>query len=248
MLPLGVKTTKTNLPDPFVVPPCDAQIQTLYEDEYLLVIDKPTGLLSLSGKNPLNQDSVHYRLVQDYPTATMVHRLDFGTSGLMVVALSKSVNAHLTKQFQARSILKTYTATLLGDLADDEGTINAPIAKAEFPYQKVCFDTGKTAQSHFRVVARVEDSASGLKTTQVLFTPRTGRTHQLRVHSQEIGHPIIGCDLYPLIIDGVNSQFLANRLMLHACSLEFEHPVSGECLRAERYSGFDLPINESPRL
>lgn len=97
---------KPTLYDPFIAPLCTETIQILYEDEYLLVIEKPTGLLSLSGKNPLNKDSVHYRLVQNYPTATMVHRLDFGTSGLMVVALNKAVNGELTKQFQERSVVK----------------------------------------------------------------------------------------------------------------------------------------------
>ena len=104
---------KPTLYDPFIAPLCTETIQILYEDEYLLVIEKPTGLLSLSGKNPLNKDSVHYRLVQNYPTATMVHRLDFGTSGLMVVALNKAVNGELTKQFQERSVVKNYIATLL---------------------------------------------------------------------------------------------------------------------------------------
>jgi len=97
-----------------------------------LVINKPSGLLSLSGKNPLNKDSVHYRLVQDFPTATMVHRLDFGTSGIMVIALNKQVNAHLTKQFQARVVTKTYVATLYGHLAHGSGVIDAPIARGEF--------------------------------------------------------------------------------------------------------------------
>ena len=226
-----MKNNSAPLTDHFIAPPCHEQIRILHEDQHLLVIDKPTGLLSLSGKNPLNKDSVHYRLVQDYPSASMVHRLDFGTSGVMVVALDKAVNAHLTKQFQARSVIKKYVATLLGQLADDEGDIDAPLAKAEFPYQKVCVETGKPAQSHYQVLQRLEDPASGTSTTRVLFTPLTGRTHQLRVHSREIGHPIIGCDLYGLTIDGVNSQTLADRLMLHASSLEFEHPVTGERLR-----------------
>ena len=218
--------------DEFIAPARNEQIKTLHEDASLLVIEKPSGLLSLSGKNPLNKDSVHYRLVQDYPTATMVHRLDFGTSGLMVVALNKTVNAHLTKQFQARSVVKEYLATLLGHLRNDEGVIDAPIAKAEFPYQKVCFKTGKSAQSHYQVLERIE-SVNGIQITRVLFTPLTGRTHQLRVHSHEIGHPIIGCDLYGSIINGVDSQRLAKRLMLHASSLAFNHPVTEQRLRLD---------------
>lgn len=228
-----MKKIKPALPDDFIAPPCHEQIDILYADKSILIINKPSGLLSLSGKNPLNKDSVHYRVVQDYPTATMVHRLDFGTSGVMVLALNKSVNGHLTKQFQARSVLKTYVAILLGDLVDDEGVIEAPLAKAEFPYQKVCYETGKTAQSHYQVLERLHDAVTGVKTTRVLFTPLTGRTHQLRVHSREIGYPIIGCDLYGLTIDGIDSQSLAPRLMLHARSLEFKHPVTGQALRQE---------------
>lgn len=214
--------------DTFIAPPCLEQIRILFEDSDLLLIDKPGGLLSLSGKNPLNRDSVHYRLVQEYPSATMVHRLDFGTSGVMVLALNKAANAHLTKQFQSRTVVKTYLATLFGDLADNEGVINAPLAKAEFPYQKVCFEKGKESESHYRVLERLTDSDTGIKTTRVRFTPFTGRTHQLRVHSREIGHPIIGCDLYGLTIDGVETETLADRLVLHASTLEFDHPVTGK--------------------
>lgn len=221
-----MKNNQNHSADAFIAPPCVEDIRILYEDPFLLVIDKPSGLLSLSGKNPLNRDSVHFRLVQNYPTATMVHRLDLGTSGVMVVALNKSVNAHLTKQFQARTVKKTYVATLFGHLVDDEGLIDAPIAKADFPYQTVCMKTGKSAQSHYRVLERYQAHTNGVKTTRVEFTPRTGRTHQLRVHSREIGHPIIGCDLYGLKINGVDSQSLAKRLMLHATSLEFQHPSS----------------------
>ena len=213
----------------FIAPPCGKKITTLFEDEYLLVINKPSGLLSLSGKNPLNKDSVHYRLVQEYPTVTMVHRLDFGTSGVMVLALNKLVNAHLTKQFQTRSIVKTYTATLFGHVNETKGVIDAPIAKSDFPYQKICYKTGKDARSHYRVLEKMIDSDTGLKTTQVEFKPVTGRTHQLRVHSLEIGHPILGCDLYGFSADSLsgipNTTLLADRLCLHASSLEFVHPV-----------------------
>jgi tRNA pseudouridine32 synthase / 23S rRNA pseudouridine746 synthase len=114
-------------------------------------------LLSLSGKHPLNKGSVHFRLVQDFPTATMLHRLDFGTSGIMVVALNKQINAHITKQFQARSVDKSYTALLHGHLADDEGVIEFPIAKDKlnFPLQKICFETGKAALTNYQVVERL---------------------------------------------------------------------------------------------
>jgi len=203
-----------------------------------MVIEKPSGLLSLSGKNPLNKDSVHHRLVQHYPSATMVHRLDFGTSGLMVVALKKEANAHLTKQFQARTVSKTYIAILFGDLKEDHGVIDMPIAKSDFPYQKACAESGKSALSHYRVLTRKIDAVTGAQLTRVLFTPITGRTHQLRVHSREIGHPIIGCDLYGLQQNGIDSERLASRLMLHANGLQIQHPVSFERLQFESEPSF----------
>lgn len=232
-----MKKTVPALPDSFVAPVCHEVNRIIHKDASILVINKPSGLLSLSGKNPLNKDSVHYRLIQDYPTATMVHRLDFGTSGLMLLALNKEANGHLTKQFQARKVIKRYQAILFGHLVDDEGVIDVPLAKGEFPYQKVCRESGKSSQSHYRVIERLQDSTTGVKTTRVLFSPATGRTHQLRVHSQEVGHPIIGCDLYGLTIDGVDSHALAKRLMLHAYSLEFEHPNSGERMEFKCMTG-----------
>lgn len=208
--------------DPFIVPVCHEQIEILYQDPHILLINKPTGLLSLSGKHPLNIDSVHYRLVKEFPTATLVHRLDFGTSGIMLVALNKEVNGQLTKQFQARSTHKTYTALLHGAVPDEQGTIDFPIAKdrPNFPLQKICSNEGKSALTHYRVITRQTDPS----VTRVLFEPITGRTHQLRIHSQTFGYPILGCDLYATD----EAFFMAHRLMLHATSLDFDHPVTGE--------------------
>jgi tRNA pseudouridine32 synthase/23S rRNA pseudouridine746 synthase len=208
--------------DPFIVPVCYEDIEILFQDEYLLLINKPTRLLSLSGKHPLNRDSIHFRLVQDFPTATMLHRLDFGTSGIMVLALNKDVNAHITKQFQSRSVDKHYSALLYGHLDYEEGVIEYPIAKDKpnFPLQKICFETGKIALTNYKIVERLTVPFA----TNVIFTPLTGRTHQLRIHSQQIGHPILGCDLY-----ATDEAFLmAPRLMLHATTLSFDHPVTGK--------------------
>lgn len=209
-------------PDTFIAPLCLGAITILFQDEHLLLIDKPSGLLSLSGKNPLNKDSVHFRLVQDFPTATLLHRLDFGTSGIMIIALNKSVNAQIGKQFQAGTITKTYTALLHGTVLNDSGTIALPIAKdpPNFPLQKICFVAGKNALTHYTVIARNTSPA----TSRVLFTPVSGRTHQLRIHSRELGHSILGCDLYAS--DDVFR--MAPRLMLHATTIEFNHPVTGE--------------------
>jgi tRNA pseudouridine32 synthase/23S rRNA pseudouridine746 synthase len=128
--------------DTFVAPHCADEIEIVFQDEHFLLINKPSGLLSLSGKNPLNRDSVHYRLVQDYPTATLVHRLDFGTSGIIVVALNKQVNARIGNQFQAGTVAKTYTALLHGLVEKDSGIIDFPIAKdpPNFPLQKISVD------------------------------------------------------------------------------------------------------------
>ena len=206
--------------DNFIAPLCHQAVEILYQDDQLILINKPSGLLSLSGKNPLNKDSVHYRLIQQYPTALMTHRLDFGTSGIMLIALNKAVNAHITRQFQNRTIEKTYTSVLSGHLVNDQGLIDQPIAKASFPLQKICNASGKPALSEYKVISRVNNP----NTTRVTFRPLTGRTHQLRLHSQSIGHPIIGCDLY----GSTKTQAMASRLLLHAASLKFQHPESGE--------------------
>jgi tRNA pseudouridine32 synthase/23S rRNA pseudouridine746 synthase len=228
--------------DDFIAPRCFEEISIIYQDEDILLINKPSGLLSLSGKHPANLDSVHYRLVKEFPGCSLVHRLDLGTSGIMVVAKSKAINAIISKQFSQRSVLKRYTALLLGVLPNDDGAISLPIAKDKpnFPLMKICETEGKPALSIYRVLSR-EDFVStqidnggdtsntqtpSLRThavTRVELTPETGRTHQLRIHSQQIGHPIIGCDLY----GSHHSYMMAPRLMLHATRLEFDHPVTG---------------------
>jgi tRNA pseudouridine32 synthase/23S rRNA pseudouridine746 synthase len=220
-------------PDDFVAPICHEAIEILYQDDAILVINKPSGLLSLSGKNPLNKDSVHSRLVQEFPTALMVHRLDLGTSGLMLIALSKDIVKNLNQQFSNRSVKKTYQAILDGKsnylkLKNHKGVIDLPIAKGVFPYQKICHETGKAALSEYRVIKQYEDSF------RVEFTPMTGRTHQLRVHSAAIGHAILGCDLYGT----KRSQEKSSRLLLHATGLQFTHPVSNVAMGLESLTPF----------
>ena len=217
--------------DTFIAPPCAATIEILHEDEHLLLINKPSGLLSLSGKNPLNLDSVHHRLVQVYPGCTLIHRLDFGTSGIMVLARNKAINALLCQQFSQRAVTKAYEALLWGHLAEDEGVIDAPIAKdpALFPLMAICTARGKPARSRYRVLARTErlnEAGDLLPVTRVRLSPETGRTHQLRIHCQWLGHPILGCDLYGGLAQPGTER--TPRLMLHASALTFVHPVSGE--------------------
>ena len=131
--------------DTFIAPPCFAEIEILWQDDDLILINKPSGLLSLSGKNPQNLDSVHYRLVQAFPGCTLVHRLDFGTSGLMVIARNKAINAALCQQFSQRTVTKVYSALLCGHLENDEGVIDAAIAKdpSLFPLMSICALNGK---------------------------------------------------------------------------------------------------------
>lgn len=217
----------TTAADDFVAPVCLEEIEILFQDESILLLNKPSGLLSLSGKNPLNYDSVHYRITQQFPSAAMVHRLDLGTSGIMVLALNKAVNAHLCRQFQDRKVVKTYVSLLNGHLKNNKGLVKAPIAKDKenFPLQKICAKSGKQAISHYEVLSRGDLPVI----SRVLFTPHTGRTHQLRIHAREMGHPILGCDLYGT----PQTQAMADRLMLHATSISFEHPVSGENIVAD---------------
>ena len=208
-------------PSPYIVPLCREQITILYQDEHLLLINKPDLLLSLPGKIPENHDSVITRLLRSFPTASLVHRLDLDTSGIMIIPLSKSVNANLSRQFQERTIRKTYTALLFGHLENNEGVIDLPIAKdwQNPPLQKICHERGRQSQTEYSALERGENPSA----TRVLFQARTGRSHQLRIHSMAIGHPILGCDLY-----AHDEAFqMANRLMLHATTICFTHPVSG---------------------
>lgn len=233
--------------DPFIAPKCDAEIEILFQDEHILLINKPTGLLSLSGKHPLNIDSVHYRLVQDFPGCTLIHRLDFGTSGIMLLAKNKQVNKLLCKQFSERQVNKTYTALLHGHLPEDSGLIDCGIAKDvdNFPLMKLCQEGSKPAQSKFRVLARFTQTSSDnfylsearagkRQVTRVEFQPLTGRTHQLRLHARHLGHPILGCDLYATD----EAYFMSTRLMLHASHLSFDHPLSGESMTINCSSPF----------
>jgi tRNA pseudouridine32 synthase/23S rRNA pseudouridine746 synthase len=227
--------------DTFIAPPCHDEIEILYQDDHLALINKPSGLLSLSGKNPQNLDSVHHRLVQIFPGCTLVHRLDFGTSGLMVIARNKAINAALCQQFSQRTVTKIYSALLCGHLIENEGVIDAAIAKdpALFPLMSICAINGKPARSRYQVVERFyheQENGTLLPVTRVQLTPETGRTHQLRIHCQHLGHPILGCDLYGgLLLPGTEQT---PRLMLHASELHFVHPISKEWIKARHTSPF----------
>ncbi len=213
-----------------VLPPCHEQITLLHEDQDFLLISKPHRLLSVPGRHPLNRDSVLARLQQDYPSASIVHRLDFDTSGIMVIPLNKAALSHISKQFQARSVLKRYTAVVHGLIAQDVGKIDLPIAadQENRPRYKICHQQGKSSVTEYEVLARDTEA----DTTRVWLHPITGRSHQLRLHMEAIGHPILGCDFYA----DASVQQKAARLLLHATELVFAHPRSGETV-----NGFNAP-------
>ena len=202
----------------FILPPCAGQIRVLVEDPEFLLIDKPTRLLSVPGRHPQNRDSVISRLEADYPGVSIVHRLDFDTSGVMVIPRNKAALSHISKQFQARTVSKHYTAVVAGLMDKDEGVIDLAIASDDGPKYKICAITGKPSITEYKVLARDEVNA----TTRVFLHPITGRSHQLRLHLQAIGHPILGCEFYA-------GEFAkaADRLFLHATDLEFVHPMTG---------------------
>lgn len=205
------------------------ELDILYEDDALLVINKPAGLLSVPGKSSPN--SV-YQMVEDkYPEARgplVVHRLDMGTSGLLLVAKTMEVHKQLQLQFKNRSIKKRYVAILDGLIAEDSGSIDLPLSTDYYhrPCQMVDFEHGKPALTQWKVLSRTETQ------TRIEFKPVTGRTHQLRVHAahpQGLNCPILGDELYGR---------KANRLHLHAEYLEFWHPVLKRVVCVEKEAEF----------
>jgi tRNA pseudouridine32 synthase/23S rRNA pseudouridine746 synthase len=205
--------------EPYIVPRCDASVEVLYSDEALLFANKPQLLLSIPGRHPANRDCVIERLRLDYPDASIVHRLDLDTSGLMVIPLSREAHRHISRQFQERRVCKAYHAEVYGEVDNDSGKIDLPIAPdwTNRPRQKICRDRGKPSLTRYRVLARQPGR------TRLLLIPETGRTHQLRIHLAEIGHPILGCDLYA----HADALAASPRLLLHASYLGFDHPISG---------------------
>ena len=210
---------------PYLVPHSKEEILVLHEDEDLLLVRKPDLLLTIPGRHPLNRDCLISRLQVRYPGASIVHRLDLDTSGIMVVPLNRPAHAHISRQFQQRRVEKTYHAIVYGVVAEDAGEVELPIACdwANRPRQVICHDRGKAALTRYEVLERGPDR------TRLLLRPVTGRSHQLRIHMRELGHPILGCDLYA----HDRARAMAGRLMLHASTLAFEHPASGEWLRGE---------------
>ena len=208
----------------------DTELEIMYEDEWLSVVNKPAGMLSVPGKSDI--DSVYGRVRRMYPEATgpmVVHRLDMATSGLMLVAKTKEVHQNLQAQFKNRTVCKRYVAWLDGIVEKKEGHIDLPLRPDPEDRPRQVFDAvhGKPAVTDYTVLHY--DSGR----TFISFIPKTGRTHQLRVHSAHplgLNAPIVGDELYGK---------RADRLYLHAEYLGFIHPVSGVYMEIEKESGFD---------
>lgn len=207
----------------------ETKLDILYEDDYLLVINKPEGMLSVPGKGDV--DSVYQRLSILYPEATgpiIVHRLDMATSGLLLAAKTKEAHQNLQAQFKNRTIQKRYIALLEGEVPQDEGEIRLPLCPdpLDRPRQIVSEEFGKPALTHYRVLERTSGK------TLIAFYPQTGRTHQLRVHAahpQGLHCPILGDKLYGR---------KAERLYLHAEYLAFTHPITSERIEIQKSPAF----------
>ncbi len=209
---------------PPYLPPPDTGIAPIFCDPTLLVVDKPAGLLSVPGRGEERQDCLVARLHrQGYPDALTAHRLDMGTSGLLVLARGEAAHSELSRQFRERLVDKRYIAVVAGLLADDSGSIDLPLICdwPNRPRQMVDFTIGKPSLTHFRVLAR--DPVADC--TRVELEPITGRSHQLRVHLAALGHPILGDELYA----GAAAE-RAPRLLLHASKISFFHPSTVEKL------------------
>ncbi len=213
-----------------VHPPVVRDIPIVHADAFVVVVDKPAGLLSVPGIGPANADCVPVRLEPTFPGVRIVHRLDQPTSGLMILALDADTHRELSRQFEHREVEKTYVAVAHGVIEDDDGEIDLPIRLDvdNRPYQIVDHVHGKQAHTRYRVVERHPDR------TRVELFPKTGRSHQLRVHLAEIGHPILGDDLYA----PGEVRAMSKRLLLHATELVVTHPGTGERVGFRSVAGF----------
>lgn len=215
------------------------EIPLLYADDAILVLDKPAGLLAVPGRGDDKQDCLSARIRQQFPDALIVHRLDMATSGLMVMARGLDAQRTMSHAFASRAVTKRYIAVVNGHVtppAQDWGIIDLPIVVdwPRRPLRIIDHERGKPSVTRWRVMPNDPHRGlpvNGLATpsTRLELEPVTGRSHQLRVHLQTIGHAILGDMLYA----GTDVQARASRLLLHACSLTISHPGTGQLLTFE---------------
>jgi tRNA pseudouridine32 synthase/23S rRNA pseudouridine746 synthase len=199
-------------------------LQILHLDDSLIAVDKPSGLLSVPGRGEDKQDCMASRVQAVFPEALVVHRLDMGTSGIMLFARGKPMERALSILFQSRAVHKRYVAVVAGEMQSTSGEINLPLIAdwPNRPRQIVSFEVGKPSCTRYRVM----EYDAVTDTSRVDLEPVTGRSHQLRVHLQALGHPILGDELYASA--AICAQ--AGRLLLHATSICLPHPQTGESL------------------
>ena len=207
-----------NTDDLAILPATSEPYQIVYEDDVLLVVNKPAQLLTVPGRHPQNQDCLIRRVQREFPFAEVVHRLDYDTSGLVILPLTKRVLSDISKQFQARTVHKHYIAVVDGKLAKPRGEINLALAAdpLQRPLYKVCEQTGKPSLTRYQLL-NYDDKTNQ---SRLKLEPVTGRSHQLRVHLQWLGHPILGDKFYA---SAAQTNAVA-RLQLHAEQLVLQHP------------------------
>ena len=204
-------------------PPQEPWLDLVYRDDYIAVVNKPSGLLSVPGNQPQYYDSAMSRVKEKYGFCEPAHRLDMATSGILLFALSKAADRELKRQFREREPKKYYQALVWGHVEQDHGVVELPLICdwENRPRQKICFERGKRAVTFYDVLQRYPNN-----TTRVKLTPVTGRSHQLRLHMLALGHPILGDKFYA----HPQAKALSPRLCLHAESLQIQHPISGETM------------------
>jgi tRNA pseudouridine32 synthase/23S rRNA pseudouridine746 synthase len=203
--------------------PPQEPVRYVHVDDHLIVIDKPSGLLSVPGRGPEKADCAVSRVNAEYPGALTVHRLDMGTSGLLLLAQSKEMQVALSGLFERGGVEKEYIANVWGAPDPAQGEIDLPLITdwPNRPRQKVDHEIGKPSRTLYATIE------TGTNHSRVRLTPLTGRSHQLRVHLAEIGHPILGDELYA----HAAALAAAPRLYLHASAIAFDHPRTGERLK-----------------
>ena len=212
-------------------PPQEPWLDLVYRDDYIAVVNKPSGLLSVPGNQPQYYDSAMSRVKEKYGFCEPAHRLDMATSGILLFALSKAADRELKRQFREREPKKYYQALVWGHLEQDHGVVELPLICdwENRPRQKICFERGKRAVTFYDVLQRYPNN-----TTRVKLTPITGRSHQLRLHMLALGHPILGDKFYA----HPQAKALSPRLCLHAESLQIQHPITGETMESTALVGF----------
>ena len=212
-------------------PPQEPWLDLVYRDDYIAVVNKPSGLLSVPGNQPQYYDSAMSRVKEKYGFCEPAHRLDMATSGILLFALSKAADRELKRQFREREPKKYYQALVWGHVEQDHGVVELPLICdwENRPRQKICFEQGKRAVTFYDVLQRYPNN-----TTRVKLTPITGRSHQLRLHMLALGHPILGDKFYA----HPQAKELSPRLCLHAESLQIQHPITGETMEFTAPVGF----------